>query len=312
VSDVVTTSELPAEAEVPATPVRTASAPKRPPLGISFWLCSSWLAVVGLSAVLAPVLPLKDPIAEVYTNVYPNYGKDATPSWQHLLGTDHVARDILSRIIWGSRVSLVIGLLATVIGIVIGSTLAMLSAYRQSRASSSIAAAFDNALVLFMYAGLAFPAIIAVLAILGFWGTSEFHIIVVLGLFSIPLIFRLVRAATLSVATREYVTAAKAQGATAFRVILREILPNIAPSIIAYTVFTIGGVIGTEGALGVLGLSVVAPTPTWGNMINDASGDPTNLSLVLAPALVLFLTIFCLYFASERIRLHFDTAESKL
>lgn len=282
-----------------------------PKLGVFFWCCTGWLALIGLAGLLAPWLPLQNPTNEQYTSSAP-YGVNATPSMHHLLGTDQLARDILSRLIWGARVSLLIGLLATAIGIGIGSILGMLSAYRQSRPGGRISGLLDSALVLFMYAGLAFPAIIAVLAILGFWGISESHLIVVLGAFSIPLIFRLIRAATMPVATREYVTAAKAQGATARRVLLKEILPNILPSLIAYTVFTIGGVIATEGALGVIGLSVVPPTSSWGSMINDASAYPSNLSLVLAPTIALFFTLVALNYGGERIRLHFDTAESKL
>jgi peptide/nickel transport system permease protein len=117
----------------------------------------------------------------------------------------------------------------------------------------------------------------------------------------------------LACATKEYVTAAKSQGATARRVILKDIFPNIAPALIAYTVFTLGGVIATEGALAFLGYSVAIPTPSWGNMIGEASNlDQNNIYLLLAPAIGLFLTLISLNYIGERIRTHFDTAESKL
>ena len=115
-----------------------------------------------------------------------------------------------------------------------------------------------------MYCGLAFPAIIAVIAILDFWGRSEWHIVIVLGIFGIPLLFRLVRSVTLATATKEYITAAKSQGATSFRVLFHDIFPNVAPSLIAYSVFTLGGVITIEGALAFLGLSVQPPQSSWG------------------------------------------------
>ena len=114
----------------------------------------------------------------------------------------------------------------------IGGSLGMLSAYLRGR--------FDAALSFFMYCGLAFPAIIAVIAILDFWGRSETHIILVLGLASVPLIYRLVRAATLATATKEYVTAAKSQGATSVRVLFHDIFPNVAPALLVYSVFTLG------------------------------------------------------------------------
>ena len=144
-----------------------------------------------------------------------------------------------------------------------------------------------------MYCGLAFPAIIAVIAILDFWGRSESHIIFVLGLASVPLIYRLVRAATLATATKEYVTAAKSQGATSFRVLFHDVFPNVAPALIVYSVFTLGGIIAVEGAIAFLGLSVNGPS--WGNMISDASNDVNApMAFILSPAIALFLTLVSL------------------
>lgn len=288
---------------------------KTPRLGVFFWMCIGWLGILAILTIFAPLLPLQNPTAQQYSS-NPNcyslpfaqeqtcIGINAPPSAHHLLGTDSLAEDIFSRLVYGGRLSLVISICATAIGIIIGGGLGMLSAY--------LGGVFDGVLSFFMYCFLAFPAIVAVIAILAFWGRSELHIIVVLGAFSIPLLYRVIRAATLSCSTREFVTAARSQGAKASRVLLRDVFPNVLPSLIAYAVITIGGVITVEGALGVLGLGITGLTPTWGNMIAAASNDTNNLSLVLSPTLALFFTLVALYYAGERIRSRFDTVESKL
>lgn len=283
--------------------VEAAPPAPRKKMGIFFWCCIGWLALLAIVTIFAPVLHLQNPTAQQYTSTAP-FGINETPSWHHLLGTDQLARDLFSRVIWGARLSLEISLLATAIGIGVGGLLGMLSAY--------LGGVVDAALSWFMYCGLAFPAILAVLAILAFWGRSSTHIVIVIGGFSIPLIYRLVRAATLSCASKEYIVAARSQGATALRVLLKDILPNVLPSLIVYTVFTIGGVITVEAALGVLGVGVQLPTPTWGNILNEATGDPSNISFVMSPAIALFLTLVSLNYAGERIRSRFDTVESKL
>jgi peptide/nickel transport system permease protein len=275
-------------------------APKRP-FGIFFWCCVGWLFVLAVVTIFANMLHLNPPDASYYTPIPSN----APPTAAHWLGTDDASRDVLSRLVYGARVSLVIGLLGTGIGIGVGGTLGMMSAYLRGK--------FDAGLSFIMYIFLAFPAIIAVICLLEFWGHTESHIVIILGLFSVPFIYRVVRAATLACATKEYVTAAKSQGATAARVLAKDIFPNVIPSLIAYTVFTFGGIITTEGALGFLGQSVQIPIASWGNMIGEASGDPSaTLAFVLAPAIALFLTLVSLNYAGEKIRLRFDTSEAKL
>jgi peptide/nickel transport system permease protein len=296
--------ELAEEEHPELRPVAVAGA--RPRFGVFFWVCSTWLALLGIVEILAPYLHLQKPDFAIYLSneAIPGGGINYGPSLAHWLGTDGAARDIFSRLIFGGRLSLVIALGATAIGITIGGALGMLSAYKRGR--------FDSVLSLVMYTGLAFPAIVAVLAILSFWGRTESHIIFVLGAFSIPLIYRLIRAATLSVATKEYITAARAQGATSWRVLTRDILPNVLPTIIAYTVFNIGGVIAVEGALGVLGVGIQPPTASWGNLIADAGNDSSNVGLVFGPTLVVFFTLLSLYWVGERLRLRFEVAEAKL
>jgi peptide/nickel transport system permease protein len=280
-------------------------------MGILFWLAIGWLGVLGILTVIAPLLPLHpwipDWLADPSIAAQPGGGANLGPSAAHWLGTDAGGYDILARIIYGGRVSLVIGLLGAAIGIVGGGVLGMLAAYLRG--------VVDEALSFLFLCGMALPPLIAVLSILFFWGPTESHLIIVAGSFSIPFIFRIVRAATLSCAKREFVVAAKAQGATNRRVLFREILPNVLPSLIPYGVLTIGALIALEGALGLLGAGVQASqySTSWGNILNEASGENvTNLSLVLSPAMVLFLTLLSLNYAAERFRARFDIAEQKL
>ena len=297
----VTTVELGvSDAEVAAANAQPGTLPPKR-FGFFFWCCLGWLALVALVAIFAGMLHLDPPNTPYYTPIATN----APPSFAHWLGTDDASRDVLSRLIYGARVSLVIGLLGTAIGIGIGGSLGMFSAYVRGK--------IDAGLSFVMYIFLAFPAIIAVLCILEFWGHTESHIVVILGLFSVPFIYRVTRAATLACATKEYVTAARSQGATARRVLAKDIFPNVIPALIAYTVFTFGGIITTEGALGFLGQSVQIPISSWGNMIGEASGDlNATLVFILAPASALFLTLLALNYAGEQIRLRFDTSEQKL
>jgi peptide/nickel transport system permease protein len=273
-------------------------APRRAKFGVFFWICIGWLGILAFFAIFANLLPFQDPNNFDFT-----IGRDASISWHHLLGTDQDGRDVLSRLVYGARTSLIIGIFGTAIAMGVGGTLGMLSAYVRGR--------FDGALSFFMYCGLAFPGIIAVIAILDFWGRTEWHIILVLGLASVPLIFRLVRAATLATATKEYITAAKSQGATSFRVLFHDVFPNVAPALLAYTIFTLGGIIAVEGAIAFLGLSVTGPS--WGNMISDAGGDVSvRMAFILAPAIALFLTLISLNYVGERIRVRYDPGEVKL
>jgi peptide/nickel transport system permease protein len=273
---------------------------KKEPLGPFFWICVSWVGLNLIGAIFANILPLQDPL-------YGNFDLiNAGPSLHHLFGTDDLGRDIFARVVYGSRVSITVGLGAILIGYGIGAPLGMLAAYRRGR--------FDAILTGFMYLLLAFPAIIATIAVLSFWTPrSLFKIIVVIGIASVPLVYRVIRTATLSVATKDYVIAAKVQGATDRRILMKELLPNIAPIALSFFLIGVATIIILEGALAFLGLSVNPPTPSWGNMINEAR---TNLSqnpwLALFPSLALCLFLIALNFIGDRIRSHFDVTEVKL
>ena len=156
----------------------------------------------------------------------------------------------------------------------------MYSAYRRGRV--------DTALNTGSYILLAFPALVAVIAIVSFWGHSLWKITLIIGVFGAPLIFRIVRAATLSYATRDFVLAAKALGASDRRILAREILPNIMPTIISFSLIAVATIIVLEGTLAFLGLSVSPPTPSWGNMLYEGSTLLTGSKGQTNPWLVIF------------------------
>jgi peptide/nickel transport system permease protein len=274
-------------------------------LGLFFWICVAWIGLIIVLALIANLLPLPNP-------TYQNYAgpQNAGPAWGHLLGTDDLNRDIFSRLIFGSRVSLVVGFGGALLGLVIGGIPAMISGYRRGR--------IDTLLNTSSYVLLAFPAIVAVIVIVTFWGHNLWKITLIVGIAGSPLIFRVVRASTLSYATRDFVLAAKALGASDRRILAREILPNIMPTIVSFGLIAVATIIVLEGSLAFLGLSVQPPTPSWGNMLNESatllsgSKGQTNPWLVIFPASAMFSLLFSLNVVGDKLRSYFDVAEVKL
>ena len=249
-------------------------------LGILFWLAVGWVSLVVVMAVLANVLPLPNPNFQNYSAI------NASPSVHHLLGTDDLGRDLFSRLVFGARVSLIVGFVSVAVGMVVGGGLGLISGYKGGRIDALLNA---GSFVL-----LAFPAIVAVIAILAFWGQSLFKITVVLSIAVIPLLYRVVRASALSFANREFVIAARTLGAKSSRIVFREILPNVVPVAVTFGLITVAGVIVIEGSLAFLGLSVPPPAASWGNMISEGTSNG-NLSInpyiMLWPVLAMFLLL---------------------
>jgi peptide/nickel transport system permease protein len=274
-------------------------------LGVLFWICCGWIVLVALMATFASLLPLPNPDLGNYNSV-----QNAGPGWGHLLGTDDLYRDIFSRLVYGARVSLVVGFGGAIIGMILGGVPAMYSAYRRGRV--------DTALNTTSYVVLAFPALVAVIAIVSFWGHNLWKITLIIGVFSAPLIFRVVRASTLSYATRDFVLAAKALGASDRRILTRELLPNIMPTIVSFGLIAVASIIVLEGTLAFLGLSVQPPTPSWGNMLNEGASlltgakGQTNPWLVIFPASAMFLLLISLNIVADKLRAYFDVTEIKL
>jgi len=268
-------------------------------LGVGFWISIGWVALVILVAVAAGVLPLQDPLA-IGDNA-PRLG----PSTAHLLGTDELGRDLLARVVYGSRTSLIVGFSSIAFGITVGGGLGLVAGYYGGRWDAAI-----NGISTIL---LAFPVLIFLLTIVTFLGQNLFNVALTLGILSVAPIARIIRANTLAYANREFVLAARALGARSRRILIREILPNVLPSALAFSLVAVAVVIVAEGALSFLGLSVRPPTPTWGGMIAEGGQVLAQDPLVaLWPALAMFVTVMALNFAGDRLQVYFEVREGGL
>ena len=267
-------------------------------LGPTFWIAAGWFGLVVILAVLAPVLPLDDPAK-------PSSCVRCSPSADHWFGTDTLGRDIFSRVIWGARVSLVVGFAAILLSLVIGGLVGLVAGYFRGRLEGFLMGAMD---VL-----LAFPALLLALAIIAFMGRSLQNVVLAVGLVAIAPVSRLVRASTLVYSQREFVTASRAIGASNSRILAKEVLPNVMLPVLSFSIIGVAVAIVAEGGLAFLGLSVPPPTPTWGGMINDGRAAlETEPYITLIPCAVLFLTVLALNLAGDRVREYFDIKEGGL
>jgi peptide/nickel transport system permease protein len=276
-----------------------APAQRRAGLGAAFWAGLTWLAVVLGASLLAPLLPLADPLA---TDLYQ---LSDPPSAQHWLGTDTLGRDTLSRMVYGAQVTLLVGIAAVLVGLVLGTTIGLLTGY--FRGLVDIVGSWAVNVL------LAFPPLILAMALAAFLGASLVNVIIAVGLISIPAFARLAHAATIQTANREFVLVARSIGARHIRILLAEIVPNVVRPVLTMAITVIGFTMVTEGALSFLGLGVPMPRPTWGGMINEGRQQLlTSPWLVAAPAVALLLTVLALNVVSERLtkRLGFGEVRS--
>jgi len=262
---------------------------QRRQLGGLFFASVAWIALVALGAIFADLLPIPSP-TEIDM-----LGKRALPSAEHWLGNDQLGRDELARLIYGGRISLTVGLLAPVIGVTIGGALGMLAGYFRRRLETFVVGGVD---VL-----LAFPPLVFALAVTAYLGQSILNITLVIGILGIPAFTRVARAVTLSLSEREFVTAARALGATHSRIILRELLPNVALPLVAFFLLGVAVTIVVEGALSFLGLGVPPPAPSWGSMIGEGR-ESLDIApwLAFLPALFMFLTVLAFNVVGDTLR----------
>ncbi|MEI7450534.1 MAG: ABC transporter permease [Desulfomonile sp.] len=247
------------------------------------------VAVLFLTAIFAGYLAPYPPDEINTTNIL------VEPTRQHLLGTDILGRDVLSRIIYGSGVSLSVGFVAVSISTLIGLVLGAVSGYYSG--------IVDRIIMRFVDIMLCFPSFFLILAVIAFVGPSIWNIMVVIGITSWMGVTRLVRAEFLSIRERDYVQAAIAQGASDFRIIFLHILPNaMAPVLVAATLGVASAVL-IESGLSFLGIGVQPPDPSWGNMLTEGK-DNIEIAwwLSLFPGLAILITVMGYNLLGEGIR----------
>jgi peptide/nickel transport system permease protein len=219
----------------------------------------------------------------------------ASPSASHLFGTDQLGRDVLSRMIWGARISLKVGFVATGVAIIIGIILGAVSGYYGGW--------IDAAIMRFVDIMLCFPTFFLILAVIAFLEPSIWNIMIIIGLTGWMGVTRLVRADFITLKERDFVQAAKAIGASDLRIIFLHLLPNAMASILVAATLGIAGAILTESALSFLGIGVQPPTPSWGNILT-AGKDNIDIAwwLSLYPGLAILITVVGYNLLGEGIR----------
>lgn len=258
-----------------------------------------WTVLVAFLAISADWLGLPDPAAQELIQ------RRKPPSAEYLLGTDNLGRDMLSRIIYGARTSLIVGICAPFLGFLVGGAIGMSAGYFRGKVDL-LAVGFIDIL-------LAFPALVLALTFVAYLGQSLFNVTLALGILSIPAAARVSRANTLAWANRDFVLAARTIGASNWRILTREILPNVLPAMFAFWLVAVSVIIVAEGALSFLGLGIPAPQPSWGGMIADGR-EALDVAphTALIPAAVMFLTVLSLNFLGDMVRNMVDPRRSAL
>jgi len=254
-----------------------------------------FLIVIAL-AIFAPALAPFDPTDQ---NILE---KLRPPSAEHWLGTDSFGRDTLSRVLYGARISLVIGTVSTFAAMLIGSAIGMLAGWHGGR--------LDVVTMQTMDVLLAFPSLILGLILVAMLGPSMLNIIIAIALTSIPPFARIARAPTIAIKEREFVMAGRALGYSDARIVAGHILPNILPEILVMASLWLANAIRTEASLAFVGLGVKPPTPTWGGMIREGFENILDsYTLALVPSIVILLVIFALNLLGDGLR---DAIDPKL
>jgi len=271
-----------------------------------YWLRRLWklrlgvmggLVVLGmcLMAILAPVIAPYDPLKQDLGARLVPPAWDEAGSWAHPLGTDRVGRDTLSRLIWGARISLATGALATILSLVIGVVLGILAGYYGGLVDSVIGGLVNL--------WLAFPFILLAMAIVAVLGPSFTNMIVALGLTTWPIFTRVVRSEVLRARRQDYVTAATMLGARDVRIMGRHIFPMLVNTVIVLGSLEVARLIILESFLSFLGLGVQAPEASWGNMLAEARQYILQMWwLVTLPGLALFVTALGINVCGDALR----------
>jgi peptide/nickel transport system permease protein len=255
------------------------------------------LLAIAAVALLAPLLAGYDPYDQQLARklIPPIWHASAKATWQHPLGTDQLGRDYLTRLVYGARISLLIGISAMLISGVIGTTLGVLAGYFGGRV--------DMLVTFIVTTRLSMPVVLVALAVVAIIGSSLTVVIWVLGLLIWDRFAVVMRSATQQVCAREFILAAQAVGCSTSRILLTEIGPNVANHLIVVATLEMAQAILLEAALSFLGLGVQPPTPSWGLMISEAKGlmffEPWLISI---PGVALFLMVLAINLVGDGLR----------
>ena len=240
-------------------------------------------------AIFAPLLATQS-----YETVDPP-NKLKPPSREHLMGTDNIGRDVFSRVVWGSRISLSVGFVAAAVAVTLGVIVGSTAAYLGGRV--------DDILMRFTEVVMAFPTFFLLLTIVSIVERSIFNIMLVIGFTSWPSLARMVRGQILSLREQEFTEAARALGASDARIIFRHILPNAMAPVIVSTTMRIGGAILSESSLSFLGLGVPEPYPSWGSILNAGRTYLLQAPWITTfPGILIFLTVLAFNYVGDGLR----------
>lgn len=262
---------------------------------VGLWLPVSLFVLILLFCFLGPtIFRMPSPVdSSIFSSNRP------IGSRGHILGTDPLGNDLLSRLCFGGRVSVEVGFGAVAIGFFVGSNLGMIAGYFGGKLESTIMRCLD---VL-----LAFPALILAMSVSAFLGPSERNEIFAIAFFTVPLYARLSRATTLRLREREYVLASRLMGGRPRWVTLRHVYPNVLPTLITFAPLGIGTVMLLEAALSFLGLGIRPPAPSWGNMLTTGEQYITQYPINLyEPAVALLITVVLLNLIGEQVRMRWS------
>lgn len=261
-------------------------------------LASAGTVIVGLvivAALMAPLLATTDPIEQDLTvALQPPFWMEHG-SLQHPLGTDHLGRDVYSRVVYGARISLTISVLAALLGAAVGVAAGLVAGYHGGRADSVIMRIVDL--------NLAFPLILLALAVVALLGANLRNLVIVMAVTTWMIYARVVRGLCLTLRERDFVQAARALGARDVRIIVRHILPNVAAPVLVIWTLEVARVILMESALSFLGLGVPPPTPTWGRMLAEGRDYLTVAGwIAIFPGLAIMVTVLGINFLGDGLR----------
>jgi peptide/nickel transport system permease protein len=241
-----------------------------------------------ITAVFAPFLAPYSPYDQHLDNI------SARPSSHHWLGTDEIGRDVLSRIIYGTRTSLMVGVVAVGVAAVIGVTLGMISGY--------FGGWVDNIIMRFIDALMAIPGLVLALVFAAMLGGGLKNIMIAVGVSLVPTYCRLMRGQVFSVKGADYILAAHSLGAKDGRIMMRHIFPNCLPPLIVLVTLQLGMAILTEAGLSFIGIGISPPGAAWGSMVNEGYKFPANTALSIAPGLSIMLVVLAFNLVGDGLR----------